>query len=194
MGEATGEAKSAREAKTVDETSHVRELREVPFPSPKGGGGGAVCRFGLFARNEICRVVKVYDGDSVTLMWKASSADGKWTSADGKWTSADRKWTYANSRLFGIDTPEMRGGTESTREQAARCKAMMSGLILGEILLFSTMGPTGLDKYGRPLVVLKPSAHSSDKVLETLQEFESVNAWAVATLPGCKPYFGGTKS
>lgn len=137
-------------------------------------------RFGLFVEDCLCRVVKVYDGDSVTLLWRDESGKSD--------------WVFANTRLYGIDTPEMRGGTEESRNQAQLCKSMLSSLILDEVLLFSTMGPTGLDKYGRPLVVIKPcSKHSSHRVIETVGNLKSVNDWILRECPGCKPYFGGTK-
>lgn len=165
----------------------VDELRGVEWnpasirnSALRGSSSPATKRFGLYVTDRPCRVVKVYDGDSVTLLWRDERGS--------------LGWLFANTRLYGIDTPEMRGGTEQTREQAQVCKSMLSSLIMDEVLTFSTTGPTGLDKYGRPLVVIKPCPRrSSSRVRETVGNFASVNEWILHSLPGCKPYFGGTK-
>jgi endonuclease YncB( thermonuclease family) len=136
-------------------------------------------RFGLHAQQQPCKVVKVYDGDSVTLAW--SRPDGR--------------PCFANCRLFGIDTPELRGTSGEERAKAEACRDALTALALGEMFAFCTRGATGLDKYGRPLVVL--TAHpslSGQRVWSTLAPYAgSLNEWALRELPGCVAYFGGTK-
>jgi endonuclease YncB( thermonuclease family) len=135
-------------------------------------------RFGLHVRRESCRVIKVYDGDSMTVTWQA---------AEGR-----DSFLYANCRLYGYDTPEMRGPQS---EMAQECKRRVSEVLLGEYMLMSTFqSPNGLDKYGRPLITLEVDPYrTSQRVIEILRNYKDVADWALATLPGCKPYFGGTK-
>lgn len=127
-------------------------------------------RFGVRLHRTPCRVVKVYDGDSYTILWRGG----------------DGRLVYANSRLFGIDTPELRG---SDREKAVACRDMARALLLGEVLCATTQGATGLDKYGRPLVVLEAlPGHTSARVSATLAAYAScVNRWMLAVGPGCRP-------
>jgi endonuclease YncB( thermonuclease family) len=136
-------------------------------------------RFGLHVRQQPCKVIKVYDGDSMTLAWARPEGPP----------------CYANCRLFGIDTPELRGSSGQERADAEACRDAMRDLALGEMFLFSTRGATGLDKYGRPLVVLTAdSQHTSASCREALAPYDgSVNVWAVHELPGCVLYDGGTK-
>lgn len=132
-----------------------------------------VKRFGLHLEAHPCRVVKVYDGDSVTLVW-----------------AQDSELVRANCRLYGIDTPEMRGPQKTA---AITCKQGLSSAVLNEILLMSTHGASGLDKYGRPLVTLAAGQETSARARSVLGDYKTVNDWILNTLPGCKPYFGGTK-
>jgi micrococcal nuclease len=134
-------------------------------------------RFGLYLQNYPCRVVKVYDGDSVTLLWAGAGI-------------GNTELLRANCRLYGIDTPEMRG---EHRAAALACRDALSKAILNEVLLVTTQGPNGLDKYGRPLVVLRIARETSESARQTLANFDTVNDWILHTLPGCRPYFGGTK-
>jgi len=138
-------------------------------------------RFGLHLEAHPCKVVKVYDGDSLTLAWPRT----------GPW---DTKLCYANARLYGIDTPELRGTRGEEHERAEACRDMLAGMALGQLFLFTTQGPTGLDKYGRPLIVLTAKrGWTAPHVCDAVEPYESLNAWALKVLPGCVPYFGGTK-
>jgi endonuclease YncB( thermonuclease family) len=121
--------------------------------------------------------MKVYDGDSYTLLWKQ-----------------DSRFVYANCRMYGIDTPEMRSPDESQKAKAQECKRMMTHVLMNERMLFTTVGNTGLDKYGRPLVQLfVDPEHTSQRCRDILAGEDSVNAWALKHLPGCMAYFGGSK-
>jgi endonuclease YncB( thermonuclease family) len=131
---------------------------------------------------KLCRVVKVYDGDSVTLLW----------------TNVERspaRLVRANCRLHGIDTPELRSRNPEQKHMAYTCRDALSNAILDQLVLVTTHGISGLDKYGRPLVVLKVHPrHTSNTTKEVVKDYESINDWILHTLPGCKPYFGGTKT
>jgi endonuclease YncB( thermonuclease family) len=139
-------------------------------------------RFGLHLRDWPCKVIKVYDGDSVTVVWPRERDLG------------EHRTQYANARLYGIDTPEMTGTSGQTKADALACKEAMTKLALGHKFLMTTIGPTGMDKYGRPLVVLRSErGFTDDAVCNELSEFTSLNDWALRRLPGCVSYFGGTK-
>ena len=57
-----------------------------------------------------------------------------------------------------------------------------------------TEGATGLDKYGRPLVVLRGRAGwTSEPALRALAG-GTLNDWILQQLPGVVPYFGGKKA
>jgi endonuclease YncB( thermonuclease family) len=138
-------------------------------------------RFGLHVAFHPCKVVKVYDGDSLTLAWPRRDA-------------FDPMMCYANCRLYGIDTPELRGGTSQEKDRARQARDVLSGVVLHQMFVFSTVGPTGLDKYGRPLVKIFPRAGlTSEETIRILGDHTSLNDWALANLPGCVSYFGGTK-
>lgn len=138
-------------------------------------------RFGLYFESRPCKVVKVYDGDSLTIAWPR----------DGPF---DTKLTYANARLIGIDTPELRGTRGEEHERAVLCRDMLASLALGQIFMCTTSGRTGLDKYGRPLVILSPKrGWTSTEVCDAIEPHISLNDWALRSLPGCVAYFGGTK-
>jgi endonuclease YncB( thermonuclease family) len=139
-------------------------------------------RFGLHAVDLPCKVVKVYDGDSLTLAWPRTGPH-------------DPNLCYANSRLYGIDTPELRGTKGRERADAEACRDALRQLALGQRFLLTTVGPTGLDKYGRPLVVLKTCRGlTDDRVINEIRPHATLNDWALKVLPGCQPYFGGTKA
>lgn len=146
-------------------------------------------RFGLHVSHHPCKVVKVYDGDSVTLAWPRAGWE-----ADREGPSlAAARLCYANCRLFGIDTPELRGTTGEERARAEACRDAMRDLAMDQLFVFTTVGDTGLDKYGRPLVILHARPGFSSQALCRALGRDSLNDWALRTLPGCKAYFGGTK-
>lgn len=140
-------------------------------------------RFGLRLEAAPCRVIKVYDGDSVTVAWQA-------------WQVEERRkvFLYANCRMYGYDTPEMNSAVPSQKEMAQECKRLVADLLLDERMRMTTVGKTGLDKYGRPLIELRIDPRfTSLRAQSILSGHETVRAWALQNLPGCKPYFGGTK-
>lgn len=153
-------------------------------------------RFGLRLHLAECRVIKVYDGDSLTIAWRQESGMGAGSAGASSAGSAgsENVFLYANCRMYGIDTPEMNSKVEKQKSMAGECKRFMMDLLLDERMLMTTIGVTGLDKYGRPLIELHVDPrHTSERCKTILHGYQSVNAWALSNLPGCKPYFGGTK-
>ncbi len=100
-----------------------------------------------------CRVLSVYDGDTVTLGFR--SAKGALYTIKG--------------RLEGIDTPEIKGKTDHEKELAQQAKAILEKLILGKPV---TAYFVCNDKYGGRAVVR----------LYT-EEWESVSAYMLAHAP-----------
>jgi hypothetical protein len=124
-------------------------------------------------------VIKVYDGDSLTLVWE-DAARG-------------HKLVYANCRLHGIDAPELRGAGAAEKRVAESCRDLLRDAFLGELLEFDTTGPTGLDKYGRPLVIVRSRQGWTSREAARKLGGKTLNDWILTQLPGVVPYFGGTK-
>lgn len=83
--------------------------------------------------------VKNYDGDTVDVNIDLGL---------GVWKMNERL------RLYGIDTPEMRGGTEETRRQARAAKNYVSKALASamDILIETHKDKSG--KYGRLLAII----------------------------------------
>lgn len=157
-------------------------------------------KFGLRLNCELCKVVKVYDGDSMTLAWTQPVIGHDRQTGTGTYT--------ANCRLYGIDTPELRSKDEKERLKAVQCRDLLSAAVLNELLFVSTVGNTGLDKYGRPLVNLFTArGYTSERCMQYLAQMNTanvdvtntemgvcINTWALGNLPGCMAYYGGTKT
>ena len=80
------------------------------------------------------KVVKVYDGDTITI---ASKMPWK-----------DSPYYRFSVRLNGIDCPEIRGKSENEKKCAKMAQKMLSGNILNKIV---TLKNVSLEKYGRIL-------------------------------------------
>jgi endonuclease YncB( thermonuclease family) len=80
------------------------------------------------------RVIKVYDGDTITIASKLPFAESP---------------LYRLSvRLNGIDTPEIKGKTDDEKQAAKIARDALSGLILNK---FVTLKNIQSEKYGRIL-------------------------------------------
>lgn len=104
-----------------------------------------------------CKVVDVYDGDTCTLAFELDGFG----------------YTKVSCRLYGIDTCEMKGGTEDTKIHAVKAKNRLIQMVLdhrinldenftkqelSKIVESSTeivlVEFKEADKYGRPLVLI----------------------------------------
>jgi len=163
----------------VLESYDLHQLRAMSRQSPE-------TRFGFHCIDVLCRVLKVYDADSVTVSWPdPRSPIGV---------------VYSNVRLWGVDAPELtRPSCEEERQCAIHCRNEVSDLVLGCYLRMSAAGktPSGLDKYGRPLVVLRASSKRGEtpqNVVAALRPYDgSLNEWILHALPSCVRYDGGAK-
>ena len=76
-------------------------------------------------------VIKVYDGDTLTL---------------GFYHQSDGEPTRISCRIDGIDTPELRGSSDDEKKLALEAKEYLSDVTLGEVV---TIINPGKEKYGQ---------------------------------------------
>jgi len=140
--------------------------------------------FSFEGRREKCKVLKVYDGDTVTLGFfyhSTSQVEGSRRGVDSA-VAASAAPIRINCRCRGYDTPELKSKDATERELAKQAKDYVSKLLLGAIVMVE-FGP--FDKYGRPLVdIVLPSAIPSDKRLLSEEMLRT---------PFGHAYDGGTK-
>ena len=98
------------------------------------------------------QILSVYDGDTVTatvdLGFKVSAIKVK-------------------LRLYGVNTPEIRGGTEATKLAARESRDYVKEQILGKRVRMKSLGK---GKYGRYLSVLWPLDDNGDPLDESLND------------------------
>jgi len=81
------------------------------------------------------RVVRVVDGDTIDVIFKFR-----------------KHYDTHRCRLLGVDTPELRGGTEETKKAATESKVFMEKLLQDK---FITIYCKELDSFGRILVSIE---------------------------------------
>ena len=92
------------------------------------------------------RIVKVYDGDTVTILFRYN-----------------KQYYKTSCRIIGIDTPELRTKNLKEKKAGYEAKQFLEGLILEKILLVK-FGKDG--KYGRPLVeIFLPNGQSISNIM-----------------------------
>ena len=79
-------------------------------------------------------VIKVYDGDTITISAKVSRFSSKYY-----------KWSV---RFRGIDTPEIKGKSQEEKDAAVKARDALSSKILNKKILLKNIS---YDKYGRLL-------------------------------------------
>ncbi len=91
-----------------------------------------VPKFSFLGVEKYCRIYKVYDGDTCTLLfrWKKQNIN-------------------TSCRIYGIDTPELRTKDPEEKRAGYEAKHFLEKLILGQVLMVK-FGKNG--KYGRPLI------------------------------------------
>jgi endonuclease YncB( thermonuclease family) len=117
-----------------------------------------------------CKIVDVYDGDTVTIILINKLGFEK-----------------HKLRMYGYDSPEMKPklnhpNRDEEKRKAAEAKKYLSDLVLNKILEFESMG---YDKYGRLLGKLHKSNKCSRKI--------NINELMIKQGHGY-PYYGGTKN
>jgi micrococcal nuclease len=91
-----------------------------------------ISKFSLNNLETKAKVVSVYDGDTVTLVFKFANDFYKW-----------------NCRLNGIDTPEMKSKDNDEKAFAIKARDFLREQILGKIVDIKC---GDFDKYGRLLI------------------------------------------
>lgn len=99
-------------------------------------------RFSLEDHVVQAKIVKVYDGDSITAEFPLPHTHFKLVSPDYMWTC----------RIVGIDTPELRSKNMWVREHAYKARDRVRELIMDRRV---RMELGGFDKYGRVLVSVR---------------------------------------
>jgi len=88
--------------------------------------------FSFAGVEKYARIIKVYDGDTCTILFK--------------WKKQNIK---TSCRILGIDTPELRTKNKKEKELGWKAKEFLERLILEKVLKVKFSKD---DKYGRPLV------------------------------------------
>lgn len=126
-----GSCTSKQEA---DEAAQIRQLEGITIDTVDE----------LIYRFTKAKVIKVYDGDSLTIAAHYSDQIVKF-----------------NVRIYGVDCDEMKGGTEETRRNARLAKKFVEKHVLGKIIDIDVLnnkvvnGKKLREKYGRLLAVIK---------------------------------------
>jgi endonuclease YncB( thermonuclease family) len=118
------------------------------------------------------KVLSVYDGDTCTV---AAFHRGE--------------ITQFRVRIFGIDAPEMRGGTVEAKEEAKNAQQYLSNLILNQIVLINVLDKSDsrvqrLDPFGRLLADIM--VRYNDRMINVAEEMIKTGH--------AQPYFGGKKT
>ena len=123
----------------------------------------------LCGKKLFARVVKVYDGDTVTLKFCLAGV-----------------WHAQRIRLMGINTPELLGGTEQQTAEGCRSRDILANMI-GNKVVFAIFHKN--DKYGRPLVNIyySPSQSRLEYSEKLPQDYIDVNRYMLR-LGGAVPY------
>lgn len=91
-----------------------------------------VKKFSLNGMTFDAKVISVYDGDTLTAIFKFKGEHYKWS-----------------CRLTGIDTPEMKGGSANEKKAAIEARDYLRSCVLNKVVKLEC---GEFDKYGRLLV------------------------------------------
>jgi endonuclease YncB( thermonuclease family) len=95
-----------------------------------------------------CKVISVYDGDTVTILIKNNGV------------------IYTEKcRLLGIDTPEMRGGDDNSKIKAKLAKEYVVKKLLNRVVRIKC---GKFEKYGRLLVTFYPNGLKRESLNDEL--------------------------
>jgi endonuclease YncB( thermonuclease family) len=121
-------------------------------------------KFTLKNYTTICKCVKVYDGDTIHVVFQFNNKLCRWV-----------------CRIEGVDTPELRSNNEKEKEYAYVVKEKLQEKILDKVLKIVC---GDFDKYGRLLITIYEKSDENDK---------SINDWLIENNYAYK-YDGGTKT
>ena len=150
----------------------LKELQQARKKDPR-------VHFGLYTSKMPCKVVKVYDADTITLAFRVPVPQ----------PPPKHLIVYRSCRISGIDAPELRTSDPEEREAAQQGADQLRNLIIDEIMYMDSVGP---DKYGRPLVDLYASPFSSARLQRKLGR-QCISEWIFENLPKIVRYDGKRK-
>ena len=138
--------------------SNLETLNSFDIKTPK---------FSLKNKFKICKIVDVYDGDTVRGVFENNGVYNKWT-----------------IRMYGYDSPEIRPSRklenrDEIKKKAKESRDYLKSKILGKLIFLHCLD---FDKYGRVLANIYSEEFGE----------KSVNDHMVEMNYGY-PYFGGTK-
>lgn len=116
-----------------------------------------VQKFSFKGIRTLAYVSKVYDGDTVTVIFKYKGQKIK-----------------TSCRLLGIDTPELKSQNPDEKQMAIKLRDILANKILNKIkyVVFHDF-----DKYGRPLVELYDIFSRKKSINDFMGEQECVNTY-----------------
>ena len=91
--------------------------------------------YSLFGLEKYCKVVKVYDGDTITIIFKHRGELMRYS-----------------CRINHIDAPEIKTKNKREKEEAIKVRDYLDSLINGKIIKVYF---DKFDKYGRPLINIR---------------------------------------
>jgi len=141
----------------------------------------SVKRFSFEGEKKIAKVVHVYDGDTIRVVFPIHKTFYKWT-----------------CRLINVDTPELRTRCKIQKQYGYKVRDVLREKILNKIVLIEC---SEFDKYGRLLinifddVDLKPiqNGGNGENIELDLTNVKSVNDWLIDNNYAFY-YDGGTKN
>ena len=124
--------------------------------------------FSLEGREFDAKVVYIYDGDTIHVVFKVFGEYHRW-----------------NCRISGVDTPELRTKNEAEKQMGYKVRDIIRERLMDKLVRVKC---GEFDKYGRLLLdVYMPDEHRTEgKEVETLSEWLIENKYAYS-------YDGGTK-
>jgi endonuclease YncB( thermonuclease family) len=141
------------------------------------------------------RVVKVYDGDTITIgtyLYGSHDLQNSSNYPASKTTSKSIPKPYKFSlRLYGVDTPELRTSNEIEKQAGYLVKKKLEEYILHKTVEVELMDK--YDKYGRLLGFIYLFPDISDHWDHRGKREKSVNQWLIDN-KYAYPYDGTTKS
>lgn len=102
----------------------IEELLSLDYKTVK--------KFTLEGLKKKAKVISVYDGDTITVVFKHKDEYNKW-----------------NCRIYGIDTPEIKTKNPEEKKAAIIARDFLKDIILEKIVVLECLG---FDKYGRLLI------------------------------------------
>jgi len=107
----------------ISNDNNLEELLSLDYKNIK--------KFTLNGLIKTAKVIKVYNGDTITVVFKHKGEYNKW-----------------DCRIYGIDTPEIKTNNPEEKKAAIIVRDFLKDLILYKIVIIECMD---FDKYGRLL-------------------------------------------